>query len=189
MAVTVLVSDFDRMEGDLVSLERHDEFEELFAAFQKPELYRMTGIKKPPTRREFKEDVVDDETLVVWNIIPDGETKPIGYALFVSYDGPPYFQFYWFNGKMDLDIAADATLLMVHAFFKQTKHKRLHTFVPQPVDEEVHARLIEGGFDYVDEHPTVDVTQEGIYVMERYTYEAYHGGEEDEEERELDFEA
>ena len=187
MAVSETVSDFDRLEGDLVSLERVDDFEELFKRFQEPVLYEMTGLKRPPKRKDFEEDVVEDETLVVWNIIPDGENKSIGYAMYVAYDGPPYFQFHIFNGPLDIDIAADATVLIVHAFFKTTRQPRLHTFVPQPVDEEVHARLIEGGFDLIDEHPTVDVTKEGIYVMERHTYEAYYGDEDDESEQELDF--
>lgn len=187
MAVSGDVSDFDTLEGDLVTLERVDDFEELFKAFQKPELYEMTGLKRPPSRKDFKEDVVDDETLVVWNMIPDGEQKSIGYAMFVSYDGPPYFQIAQFDGNLDLDIAADTSLLMVHAFFKNTKQPRLFTFVPQPVDEDAHARLIEGGFDLIEEHPTVDVTKEGIYCIERHTYEAYYGDEDDESEQELDF--
>lgn len=181
------MSDFDRLEGDLVTLERADDFELLFKRFQDPAIYKLTGIKKPPTRVDFEEDVVTDQTLIVWDIIPEGESESIGYAIYVAYDGPPYFAFHMFHGKIDLDIAQDASLLMVHAFFKFTEEARLHTFVPQPVDDEIDARLIEAGFDRIEEHPTVDLTKEGAYVMERYTYEAYYDDEEEDEGHELDF--
>lgn len=181
------MSDYNRLEGDLVTLERVDDFELLFKRFQDPNLYRITGIKKPPTRVDFEEDVLTDQSLIVWDIIPEGENASIGYALYVAYDGPPYFQIFPFNGILDLDIAQDAALLMVHAFFKYTKLKALHTFLPQPVSDDIDARLVEAGFDRIEEHPTVDLTQEGAYVMERHTYDAYYGDEEGDKEAELDF--
>ncbi len=180
---------YDRLEGDLVTLERVDDFERLFKDFQAPELYQLTGIKKPPTRVDFIEDVQTDQSLIVWDIVPEGENNAIGYALYVAYDGPPYFAFYTADGKIDLDIAQDAALLMVHAFFKFTDERSLHTFVPQPVDDEIDARLVEAGFDRIEEHPTIDLTKEGAYVMERHTYESYYGdeNEDDEEAEELNF--
>ena len=183
----MLVSDFNRLEGDLVTLVRVDDFELLFQRFQNPKLYRLTGIKKPPLRSDFEEDVLVDQTLIVWDVIPEGESESIGYAFYVAYDGPPYFQYFPFGGVIDLDIGQDAALLMVHAFFKYTKQPRLHTFIPQPVPDEIDARLIEGGFDRIEEHPTVDLTIEGAYVIERYTYDAYYGSDEDDDEKELDF--
>jgi hypothetical protein len=177
----------DRLEGDLVTLVRVQDFELLFERFQNPKLYRLTGIKKAPTRKDFEDDVLNDQTLIVWDVVPEGESESIGYAFYVAYDGPPYFQYFPFSGVIDLDIGQDAALLMVHAFFKFTKHPRLHTFIPQPVSDEIDARLIEAGFDRIDEHPTVNLSKEGAYVMERFTYEAYYADEEEEEEKELDF--
>jgi hypothetical protein len=184
-----LVAEYDRMEGDLITLERVGEadIDTLFQRFQEPNIYMLTGLKKPPTRANFEEDVITDQTLIVWEMIPEGTRKSVGYSMFVTYDGPPYVAFFFEDGKLDIEIAGDAMQLLVHAFFKYQEEPQLFTFVLQPVPEEVHARLTEAGFDLMEDHPTVDPKKEATYVIERHTYNAYYGEEEDEEEEELNF--
>lgn len=183
------MAEYDRMEGDLVALERvgEDQFDELFQRFQDPLIYALTGLRKPPNRKDFEEDVITDQSLIVWDMLPEGSRKSIGYAMFVTYDGPPYLAFYFEDGKFDIDMAGDAMLMMVHAFFKHLEEPQLFTYVMQPVPDEVHARLTEAGFDLIEDHPTVDPKKEATYVIERHTYQAYYGEEEAEEEEELNF--
>jgi hypothetical protein len=183
------VAAYNKLEGEFATLKRVKEpgFDAVFERFQDDRYYGTCGLKKPPTRRDLLNDMFDDETLVVWELFPEGGDTAVGYLFYVAFDGPPYIEVVFFDGALDLTLARDAMALAVQAFFTHTEEAQLHTFVPQPVSEEVHELLTEGGFDLVEEHPTVDLKKEAAYVMERHTYEAYYGEQEEEETEELDF--
>ncbi|MEL6547229.1 MAG: hypothetical protein AAFQ82_21575 [Myxococcota bacterium] len=179
---------YDKLEGELVRLERlkRARWEEVHAHFQTEELYDSAGLKKPPEKNLLFEDL-DEEELIVFDVIPHDDSKAVGYGVFVNYDGPPYIFVYFFNGTLDVDFAGDAMLQMVLAFFQNSDEPRLYTFVPQPVPEDIHDRLLEAGFDFIDDYPSINTEEEACYRLERFTYEAYYQDEEDDEVSELEF--
>lgn len=179
---------YDRLKGELVRLERlkRKRWPEILERFQAPELYDSAGLKKPPEQQPLYEDLDEDE-LIVFDVTPHDEGEAVAYAVFVNYDGPPYIFVYFFNGQLDVDFAGDAMLQMVLAFFQNTEESRLYTFLPRPVSEDVHDKLLESGFDYIEDYPAIDNDEEACYCLERFTYEAYYQDEEEDEVAELDF--
>lgn len=181
---------YDKLEGELVTLSRVREggFDALFERMQEPRYHHLAGLEHPPTRDDLYGDLFDDdEAFLVWEMVPEGADEAAGYAFVAAFDGTPRVQVIFFSGKMDLNVGADAMLTLIHAVFEHTEEPRVFAYVPQPVDEDTHERLVEGGFDQLDEHPVANLRETAVYVLERYTYEAYYGDEEDEEAEELDF--
>ena len=63
----------------------------------------------------------------------------------------------------------------------------LSPFVPQPVPDDVNDKLLESGFDFIEDYPVINNDEEACYCLERYTYEAYYQDEEDDEVSEHEF--
>lgn len=182
------VAAYNKLEGELVTLKRIQRagWPAILERFQTPELYDMAGLKKAPEQAALFEDLDEDE-LLVFDIVPHEGGISVGYAVFVHYDGPPYVFTYFFSGELDIDFASDAILQMVLAFFQYTEEPRLYTFLPKPVPDDIHDRLLEGGFDHVEDYPVIDNDEETCYCLERFTYEAYYQDEADDEVEELEF--
>lgn len=178
----------DKVEGELVALQRvkRKEWDEVHEHFQDPDLHLAAGLKGPPEKPPLFEDLDEDE-LFVYHVTTHDEGERVAYAILVHYDGPPYILVHFFSKQVDVDIAGDAMLLMVMGFFQNTEEPQLYTFVPRPVPEAIHDKLLEGGFDPIDDYPVIDNTEEACYCLERFTYEAYYQDEEDDEVEELEF--
>lgn len=142
------------------------------------DLVAMAGMLTPPDLKKLR-TLMDDRALVIWDILRQGDTRPLGYMLFVSYDGPPYPALHFFSGQLDLDIAKDCFEAMLPTFFHNTREDALFFYLARPVNPAIHELLVDHGFDMFDDNPTIDSDQEACYVLERYTYEAYYGGEGD----------
>lgn len=162
-----------------------DRFAELQQAFTNVDLLGAAGFRKPPADKSLRSDLFDDETIVVWEMVDEHE-KAVGYAVYIACNGPPFVFLHFASGKVDLDVAQDAMLSLVHAFFAYTKEQALYTFLPKPIDEEANRLLIEGGFDLVEDYP-VDPEHEAAYVIERHTYKAYYAEDDEDAEEELNF--
>lgn len=182
------MSGFSKLSGDLASLKRvsRTDWDEVHQKFQEESLYDSAGLRSPPKKEPLFEDLDEDE-LIVFKLTSESTTGLRGYGVFVNYDGPPYIFVHFFDGEVDVELAADAMLLMVHAFFKHSEEPRLYTFLPKPVNDDIHDRLLEGGFDFIEDYPVIDNDVEAAYCIERFTYEAYYEDEEDDEVEELDF--
>ncbi len=175
----------ETLEGESVVLERvsPDDVDELLGHLQDRRFYLEAGLHRPPKREVLLDDLTEGE-LGVWRLIPSGEDKAIGYAGIIGYSGPPYAFVYYFDANMrDLDLAQEAMALVVKAFFEHISDQdQLWAYQDKPVDDEVHSRLVEGGFDLVeDEVPGIDGRQVACYLMERHTYAAYYGDGDDED--------
>ncbi|MEM6733447.1 MAG: hypothetical protein AAF658_17950 [Myxococcota bacterium] len=179
---------YNKLEGELVRLDRvkRNEWAEVLERFQTEALYDSAGLKKPPEQAPFFEDLDEDE-LIVFHITPHEGSEPVAYGVFVNYDGPPYIFVYFFNAQPDVEFAGDAMLQMVLAFFQNTEEPRLYTFLPRPVDEDIHDKLLESGFDHIEDYPVINNDEEACYCLERFTYEAYYQDEEEDDVAELDF--
>ncbi|MEZ4270289.1 MAG: hypothetical protein R3C68_02265 [Myxococcota bacterium] len=175
--------DIDVIEGSLASLRRVDVSSELVRRFADPELQSVCGIYQVPGLAALQELMDEDESLWIWEIFPEGHPTPVGYALYVTYDGPPYVAIYFFpkppNFDPSFDLASDCVLHLCHAFFAHTEEDALFFYVDKPVDDTVHDALTEGGFDLFEQCPTIDADVESCYVLERYTYEAYYKDEDE----------
>ena len=173
------------LEGESILLERvgPDEIDELYEHFQNPRLYLEAGLHKAPKKSVMLDDLEERE-LGIWRIRPEGEEESPGYVGIIGYSGPPFVFVYFFDpSNKDLDLAQEAMALVVRAFFENIKEQdQLWAYQEKPVDEEVHSRMIEGGFDHVeDDVPGIDGSKIACYVMERHTYQAYYGDGDDEE--------
>lgn len=187
----------ETLEGALATLKRLDEkrINELHQRFQEPRLYMMAGLRNPPQLKDLRSDLIEED-LWVWDVFPEGKDKPIGYAGIVGYSGPPYVFVFFFDGKVDREMARDVVIQLAHGFFRETEEDALWFYHARPVDPQVQEMLIEGGFDpYEDEVlPGVDLTKEAAFRMERHTYVAYYGEEsgedyesDDDDPKELEF--
>ncbi|MEE8409243.1 MAG: hypothetical protein V3T05_06545 [Myxococcota bacterium] len=145
-------------------------------------MFRAAGFHDAPKEQTLKE-IMLDEYLFVWRVIPEGGEEPIAYAGIVAFSGPPFIFCEFIDGELLLDMVQDVILLLVHAFFKNSDEQEVWAYVPQPVPEEIHECLVEGGFDrFTDDLPGIDLEKDAAYVMERHTYDAYWGeGSEDPE--------
>jgi hypothetical protein len=175
----------ETIEGALATLKRVPLSKQLHEKFSEPALFRHIGLRKAPEFDVFK-GFLEDHELIVWNVIPEGKQQPWGYALYVTFNGPPFVALHPFNlANVDLELARDVLLQLVHYFFQNTDEEALFYYEPKPVKTEVNDLLVEGGFDLFDDNPTVD-PDEVCYVLERYTYDAYYGEEKGGREGEFD---
>lgn len=175
----------ERLEGAYATLKRLNlnDLKEIHGRFQLESMWRTAGLRKPPDEDMIREDLVDEE-LFLWGIHPDDADDSVGYAGIVCYSGPPYVFVQYFEGRPDVDAAADLVMQLTHAYFQNSEEEELWIYVPKPVDDEIHERLIEGGFDpYLDDElPGIDLDKDAPYSMQRHTYQAYWGeGSEDPE--------
>lgn len=180
--------DVEHLEGESVTLELVgvDRIQELFDYFQHERVYTDAGLTKPPKLGSLQEDVECGD-LGVWEIVPEGDSEPVGLIGLVGYAGPPFLFITYLNPKQpDLDLAQEAMVLVVRVFFDNLKPDELWTYQLKPVDEEIHSRLVEGGFDAWEENvPGIDTDRLAAYIMERHTYDAYYGEQVDDEEKEV----
>jgi len=176
---------FEELEGAYVTLKLVGYSDQMGENFKKYEEMRVSvGATEQVPDEKWLVDSIEDEDFKAWEILQD--TTQIGYAFLVLYDGPPFITFYYFEEPPNLlDIGKDCLEQMIPVFFKDLDEPALFYYLPKPVDEELHAELIEGGFDAWEENPTIDNDALACYVLERYTYDAYYGdGEEEFEEGE-----
>jgi len=178
----VNIEDIQELQGDLVALRYASPDAEMVEMFRRPRLLAMTGLQKAPNLKKLTDLIEEDDELVVWTVVPEGQNQAIGYACYVAFDGPPYVAVYTFSEEEEVEIAHDCIVQLAHLFFGSTKEEGLHFFRDRPVPEEIHDRLIEGGFDFVEDCPTIDNDVESCYVLERHTYEAYYGEQDEEDE-------
>jgi hypothetical protein len=179
--------DPERLEGESVTLELIgvDRIQELHKYFQDKRVYQDAGLAKPPKLKSLQEDV-EGADLGVWEVIPEGESAPVALIGLVGYAGPPFIFVTYLDPKHpDLDLAQEAMVLVIKYFFENEKPDELWCYQVKPVSEEIHSRLIEGGFDlWEDDIPSIDSNQLAAYIMERHTFDAYYG-EQDDEEKEV----
>ncbi|MFC1611452.1 hypothetical protein ACFL6C_10865 [Myxococcota bacterium] len=175
----------ETLEGALVTLKPVgiSGLGRLCKDFQNEDLHTDAGLYNPPTEQSLREDLVDEE-LFICDMIPEESDKSVGYAAVIAYSGPPFVLVYFFaKDRMDLDLAQEAVLLLTHAFFQNTSEEQLWTYQVKPIDDEIHDRLIEGGFDFWDQDvPGIEHDKVACYLMERHTYDAYYGDESEEED-------
>jgi hypothetical protein len=175
---------YEVLEGALATMKRLPLSKALVESFQKPELFKVCGLRKPPDQ-EYLKQLIDDKELVVWDIVPDGKTKGAGHALFVRFNGPPFIAIYTHDQKPDLELSRDCVLQLIHYFFQKTPEEGLYFYQQKPVPSEIHDLLVEGGFDPFEDNPTLDA-DEACYVLWRHTYVAYYGEESGGREGEFD---
>lgn len=177
---------FEELEGAHVTLKLVGPSDELVGHFKKfPDMRFAIGAERLPDHK-WLTGAIEVEELRVWEIDQNG--KHIGYAFFVLYDGPPFIAFYYFGKPSHaFDIGKDCLELLIPVFFKNLDEEALFYYLPKPVDEEIHAELIDGGFDIWDENPTIDNATAACYILERHTYDAYYGDGADEEFEQDDF--
>ncbi|MEO1482045.1 MAG: hypothetical protein AAFU77_08050 [Myxococcota bacterium] len=182
------MSTTDSLRGSLVVLERAErgDWDTIHEHFQDPALYEETGLQRAPEKAALFEDL-DEEDLVVFHMRDQEDSKLLAYAMFVLYDGAPYFVIHHFEPNYELDLARDAITQLIYAFFRNSDEPRLYFFTPRPVSDDIHDTLLEGGFDPIDDYPVIDNTKEACYCLERFTYEAYYEDDEDDAEQELEF--
>jgi hypothetical protein len=164
---------YDLLEGALGTLKRAPLTKTLVEHFQKAVLFKMCGMRKPPDQASLKK-LTDAQDLIVWSVHPDGKPASVGYALFVAFNGPPFVSIYRFDEKLDIELARDCVMQLIHYFFQHTNEESLFLYQAKPVPADVHEALVEGGFDLFEDNPTLD-PDEVCYVLERYTYVAYYG--------------
>jgi hypothetical protein len=177
------VADPDKLAGALLSLVPVGvgEVDRLARDFQVESLYSDAGLHKPPTAQSLREDLEDRE-LFICDMVPEERDESVGYAGIVGYSGPPYVFVHYREGyPLDLDMAQEAFLLLAHAFFQHTNEERLWTYYSKPVPDAIHDALIEGGFDaWETTVPGIDNANTACYILERNTYDAYYGDEDQE---------
>lgn len=167
----------EKLEGAYEMLERltSNDIKELHGQLQSESMFRACGFHEAPKENTLK-DIILDEDLFIWRVIPEGADDPVAYAGIVTFSGPPFVFCEFISGELLLDMVQDVILLLVHVYFKNSDEQELWAYVPHPVPEEIHDYLVEGGFDpFTDELPGVDLTKDAAFLMERHTYEAYWG--------------
>jgi hypothetical protein len=173
------------IEGALATLKRVElsEIDTLHQQFQDSGLYLDAGFYDPPGQ-ETLENFLEGDELQLWHLTSEEGAESVGYMGIVTFSGPTYVFVHFFDVKrVDLDLAQDAMLLIVKDFFKTTDEQELWTYVDKPISDEIHDRLIEGGFDFLDcDIPGIDRAKVGSYIMERHTFDAYYGEEAEDEE-------
>lgn len=173
------------LEGALVTLKRLgvDDIDVLFEQFQTERLHQEAGLYNPPKKQSLI-DVLEEDDLAIWQMIPEESTEPVGYAGIVTYSGPIYLFMYHFDeSNVDLDLAQDAMTILTTEFFRQTKEEQLWTYQLKPVPDEILDRLLEGGFDHWDDQvPAIDYDKVACFIMERHTFDAYYGDEAEEDD-------
>ena len=168
------------LEGALATLHFVPASDKMLGYFERPTLRSMTGqVEKPDLAKLV--DLIDSEELAVWEIVPEGATEATGYALYVNYDGPPYFVIYNFDEEMQMEIARECMLQLIPLFFNTTEEEVLYFYADKNVAEELHDELLEAGFDPFEDNPIMD-KGEMCYILERHTYDAYYGEEASEDD-------
>ncbi len=177
------------IEGELVTLKRVDESTTplLHEHLQVRKFYREIGRRHIPTVKELNDDLFDDQMLFVWQVYLGEEERHVGYAGFVAYSGPPYIFYFSLELPVEYEIAQDCFQELVPLFFRDSEEPLLYTYVEKPVSEQLDELLVEGGFDALESVPAIDNNAIAVYAMERHTYEAYYGDEDDDETEELEF--
>lgn len=174
--------------GELVTLRRVDEDSAalLHEHLSIRAFYKEIGRRHIPSLVELRDDLFDDLTLYVWQVHLTEEERMVGYAGFVAYSGPTYLFYFSLAPDVDYEVAQDCYQKLIPLFFRETDDAILYTYVEKPVPEQVDELLLEGGFDLLEGVPGVDEKETAVYAMERHTFEAYFG-EDEEGEGELEF--
>jgi hypothetical protein len=169
---------FQELEGAYVTLINVGPTEKLASHFAEyAKMCELVGhVESAPDTERLAVLMEDDETLFVWEIRTAEDH--IGYAFFVSYDGPPFIALFPF-GDLSHEAGHDCLMQLAPVFFANTDGDGLFFYLQHPVDPEAHELLIDGGFDVWEENPTLDNDAIACYVLERYTYDAYYGEEAD----------
>lgn len=176
----------ERLEGALTTLEpvTVERVGDLVTRFQDPWFHLSAGMRGPPDEARLRRYFAKG-----WLYLWDVKLVTGGPAVLLvgvgRYSGPPFLFVTSVKREMPpLDVTHDACELAVRWYFAHSDEPALWIYPSKPVAAELHALLIESGFDlYEYDLPGVDPEKETPYVMERHTYEAYYGsGDEDFEE-------
>ena len=183
-AFVAMAIDLDNLQSDLVTLQRlgTEDLDRLTEDFREEGLYSDAGLRKPPSKRDLREDMEEGE-LFIFDRLPEDSHRSVGYAGIVGYSGPPYVSVHYHQeDSPDLDMAREAFLLLAHVFFQRTEEEQLWTYHPKPVPDEIQDLLLEGGFDAWDTHvPGIDNETTAAFIMFRHTYLAYYSDEAEED--------
>lgn len=177
---------YKELEGAFVTLKLCEPSAELAEALRAiPVIRELTGIVELPIDEELLHHlIVEEDSFKIWELLKGSNNERVGFALFVMFDGPPFIALHLTDGP-DVNIGKDCIEQLVPVFFHNVpEESSLFYYEPRPVDEETHAALIDAGFDSWDENPTIDNETVACYVLERYTYDAYYGNEQEFEEGE-----
>ena len=161
------------LESSLNILKPIEASKHMVEKFSFKNFYRLLGLKEPPDL-DFLHTRIKDKRLMIWEVQSKITKENYAYVIYILYDGPPYIEFYNFTDSLNLDWIKDALLEIIHFFFSTTDHSGLFFYLDKPIPEEINTLLIENGFDRFDDCPIIDHSLERAYVLERYTYEAYH---------------
>jgi len=180
---------YKELEGAFVTLMFREPSAELAEALEGiPVIRDLTGIVELPFNEETLEHlIVEEDSFKVWELIKGADNERMGFVFFVMFDGPPFIALYLYGGP-DLNMAKDCIEQLVPVFFHNVpEESSLFYYEPRPIDEEIHAALIDAGFDHWDENPTIDNETVACYVLERHTYDAYYGNEQEFEQGDEDY--
>tara|TARA_Y100001968_G_C19076782_1_gene581075 strand:- start:85 stop:666 length:582 start_codon:yes stop_codon:yes gene_type:complete len=170
------------MSGEEVTLKRvlPSELESLHQAMLAPAFHSTAGFESPPSKETLQQLLFEENMLILWHTFPAGSTQSIGYSGW-SYCSGPAFLFFMptHTPELDLILVSEAMEMITHAFFSFTPLNELFIYVDRPVDDDIHATLVESGFDPWDELPTINNEVEAAYIMKRSTFHAYFGEGED----------
>ena len=134
----------DEIEGGLATLKRIRASKKVVEEFaSRPSLRTVTGLMNEQDLDFFKYVMADDELLlIIWEIIPINQKEAIGWAMFVSYDGPPFITFYYFDEAPNTQTSSDCLENMIHIYFKEAEEGEEAT---EAAEGEEATEAAEGG--------------------------------------------
>ena len=175
---------FEELEGAHIRLKRIEANEAFAKELARDQQLRYTiGIlERTPNLQELSV-MMGDQELVVWSIKRAIDQQHRGYACFVCYDGPPYIALHLKETDEAAAWGPELVELLLPVFFGNTNESALFIYPPKPVPESIHAALMEGGFDLWEDNPTMNSALVSCYFIERHTFDAYYGEDNDEFEK------
>jgi hypothetical protein len=162
--------EFTDLQGALVNLA-------LVSADGIPKLAQRPEIAvdlwdSPASAETLRRRILNDRSMVVWEMRPAVGGKSVGYIGIVRTGSP--FLFVDSFDKPDYGLTHDAMLSVMLAFFRAGRDEWLFFHMRAAArDEEAHGLLVEAGFDPV-ELPDYDPKKYASYVLRRETFEIYY---------------
>lgn len=169
------------MNGSTSRLQRinTNEVDTLVNLFQAPDVYTSAHLEEAPDREKLERLLQENYSLLMWRAFPTDGQNPTGPEIafigWVSYAGPPFLFVIPTTDTLDLEVLRDGIEQLLRAYFECTGEDEIYFYADVPVPEDIHATLVENGFDLWQEVAGVDPEKEATYIMERATYNAYFG--------------
>ncbi len=141
---------------------------------------------KPPDLEVLKKRMLERRSIRAWDIIPEGCTTSIGYAGYRVRCGCPFIFLLFVAEPFSRHLAEDIIPPLVTHFFNHT-HRRLPDYrqsdpmmlyLEHAIAEQLHAFLIDNGFDPMPDFPIIDHEKQTAYGLLPETYEAYHSDDQ-----------